>query len=118
MENNFEKDMEVFGFGQHQDFLTYGKRLEEFGYTLIDVENYVKNYMKAKEREIAEVEGKVIKKLCPVCNFFMRLLPLNFNPATLTGDDSQSVWFCTNQACMNTIYNKESVTEIIRKGGT
>jgi len=113
----FEKDMAFFSFSQHQNFINYLKHLEATGWT---IEN-VKEWIIEKKKQL--VQGKSMRtaiKQCPTCQASMSLLPLNFNRATVTGDDSQSVWLCSNQECMNTIYNKETIAEIqaAGKGGT
>lgn len=52
-------------------------------------------------------------KYCPECNGIMGLLPVNTEPGNQTGDpDDKSVWLCSNQKCQETIFNKETVTEI------
>lgn len=115
--DKFKKDMTIFAFGQHQDFLTYYQMLMEFGYSFEDV----KTYVKITQEELVKTLRKPIvsiAKICPLCSKQLRLLPVNFNPATITKEDSQSVWICLNKKCMNTIYNKESIAEITKKGGT
>ena len=107
----FEKDMAAFSFKQHQDALTYLSHLKITGWTVDDAKQWVKNI--ANENTYREV----IKKLCPICSIPMRLLPVNINPETQTGDNSQSVWVCSSIDCRNVIYNEESVNDIIRKGG-
>jgi len=111
----FEKDMAVFSFRQHQDVLTYFSHLEVKGWTIKNARMWVEE----KKKQLTQGKATVaaIKK-CPLCQASMSLLPLNFNRATVTGEDSQSVWLCSNQECMNTIYNKETVTELRSKGGT
>ena len=118
----FEKDMAVFSFNQHQDVLTYLARLEATDWTVEDAKRWVEG---EKKRLVSQEEkGREWTKLsfeCPLCSAPMRLLPINFTPATLTGEDSKSVWLCSKASCMNTIYNKESIEEIAqqnRKGGT
>jgi ABC-type molybdate transport system ATPase subunit len=118
----FEKDMSVFSFRQHQDVVTYLERLEITGWTSTDARAWVKE----KQEEIKQrLKGqklnirnlRVIFK-CPECKALMQLLPVNVTKATLTGDNSRSMWLCSNKACMNTVYNKESIEELRSKGGT
>lgn len=111
----FEKDMAAFSFGQHQDFLTYLKRLGQFGYSIDDVENYV-NDRKSRVKTSFK-PGPQIK--CPECGAPMMVLPVNDKPSTKTGDNSRSVLICNNKGCMHTVYSektaKDMVNEIRRK---
>ena len=111
----FEKDMAAFSFNQHQDVLTYLTHLKAKGWTIKDAQEWVE---RERKRLAQPQKGhRAITKECPLCQSFMRLLPINFTPATLTGDGSKSVWLCPKKDCMNTIYNKESIEEITKKGG-
>lgn len=109
----FEKDMAAFSFGQHQDVLTYLNRLQASGWTVEDAGKWIES--KRKELTRMPVRAAVFK--CPACKSVMRLLGVNISPATQTNDDSKSVWVCTNKKCMNTIYNKKSVEEILKNRG-
>lgn len=109
----FEKDMAVFSFGQHQDVLTYLNQLEASGWTIEDAKEWIKN--KREEVTSKPIRSAVFK--CPDCQYPMRLLEVNVSPATQTNDTSKSVWLCMNKKCMNTIYNKESVEEILKNKG-
>jgi hypothetical protein len=115
---DFEKDMASFSFKQHQDVLTYLARLETMGWTIEDAKLWVEE--KRKELFQPTERDKVLSQKCPLCSAPMRLLPINITPATLTGENSKSVWLCPRGTCMNTIYNKESVAEIqtAERGGT
>ena len=106
----FKKDMAAFSFGQHQDVLTYLKRLEVCGWTIDDT----KKWVEARQKELKRTAVRKIIFTCPDCQSAMRLLRVNVDPATRTDDDSKSVWLCTNKECMNTIYNKKSVEEILK----
>lgn len=115
----FEKDMAVFSFGQHQDVLTYLTHLKAKGWTVEDA----KEWVAGKKKDLVSRQRKAeeyikLSLICPLCSTQMRLLPVNISKETLTNDDSKSVWLCPNKACMNTIYNRESIDELIRKGGT
>jgi len=107
----FEKDMEVFSLGQHQDVLTYLTHLETNGWTIEDAKEWVEGEKEKLTQQQGKLEG--ITKKCPLCQSPMALLPINDSPGTKTGDDSQSMWLCSNKNCMNDIYNKESVAEVI-----
>lgn len=119
----FEKDMAAFSSKDHRLVDTYLTHLFTTGWTLEDAKEWIVKHKKnllTRQIEVnktAKQWNKIALK-CPLCQTTMNLLPLNFSPATLTGEDSKSVWLCSNKDCMNTIYNKESVNEIIRKGGT
>ena len=109
----FEKDMQVFSFSQHQDFLTYHKLLLSHEWTIDDARKWVE----FKKKQLNEVQAgmKFIKNPCPECKAFMQLLPVNTSPGTMTGDDSQSVWLCRNKGCMHTIYNKETIEQLMAR---
>lgn len=110
----FEKNMSAYLFRHHQDFLTYLKVLEQFGYSIEDVHNYVE----AKRLSLQTKQVSWAFFQCPICQTSMQLLSVNISPATQTNDDSKSVWLCLNKKCMHTVYNKESLQEILKKGGT
>lgn len=107
----FEKDMAAFSLGQHQDVLTYLHQLEISGWTIDDA----REWTQGKKKELTSMPIRDVVFRCPDCGYPMRLLKVNFSPATQTGDGTQSVWMCTNKKCMNTIYNTESVEEILGK---
>jgi len=109
----FEKDTAAFSFGQHQDVLTYLHQLEICGWTIEDARKWIEG----KRKELARMPVRAAVTMCPDCRAPMRLLGVNISPATQTNDNSKSVWFCTNKKCMNTIYNKESVEEILKNKG-
>jgi hypothetical protein len=105
--------MAAFSFSQHQDVLTYLTHLKATGWTIEDAQAWIK----AEKENIESDNTKSKPKFCPECQAPMRILPVNVSPSTITGDDSQSVWMCSKKDCGNTIYNKESVNDIIKKGG-
>jgi len=111
----FENDMAAFSFGQHQDFLNYIGQLSATGWTVEDAVVYIKQ----KKKIISEsmIKAKAVTYRCPDCQSPMQLFKVNFSPATQTNDNSKSVWLCTNKECMNAIYNKESVEEILKNKG-
>lgn len=110
----FEKNMAVFSFHQHQDFLTYFKEVKKYSYTFEDIEKYITVKIKEKEEEIGKARNK-ITKICPVCQSHMILLSVNINAATITGDDSKSMWLCINSNCQETIYNKKDIRTLMRE---
>jgi len=116
LKNKIEKIFNDYPFSFMQDFATLVNVLKN---ELIEIDQLI-DFIEKKKGEIRVEVPKEIEKSCPLCFAPMNLLPLNFNPATLTGDDSQSVWLCSNQECMNTIYNKETIAELqaAKKGGT
>lgn len=109
----FERDMAAFSLGQHQDALTYLDQLERCGWTVEDARAWVAS----RRKELTRMPARPLVFRCPDCKAPMQLLMVNVGPATQTNDDSKSVWFCTNKKCMNTIYNKKSVEEILRNKG-
>ena len=52
-------------------------------------------------------------KDCPECNGQMAVVPINVSRCTRVDGDYSSVWTCKNKECMNTIYNKETMQEIL-----
>jgi len=111
--SKFENDMAAFGFGQHQDALTYFDQLKNCGWTIEDAREWINK----KRKKMSSKPFRTIMFKCPDCRSPMRLLEVNTGPATRTNDNSESVWLCTNKACMNTIYNKKSVNEILKNHG-
>lgn len=110
----FERDMTVFSFKQHQDVLTYLIHLKDKGWTLEDAKRWV-----TYQQEKRDKSGARFALLnCPLCQSPMRLLSVNIDKSTQTGDDSKSVWLCPKKDCLHAIYNKETTEEIVRKGGT
>ena len=111
----FEKDMAVFSFRQHQDVLTYLSHLEASGWTIEDAREWVEG---EKKRLANQSNGTAFQAFpCPLCGKPMGLLPVNVGPGTAVRGGWRSVYLCQNQECMHTIYNKESVEEIQKKGG-
>jgi len=108
----FKKDMEVFSFKQHQDVLTYLNHLEASGWTVEDAKEWIE--MEKKKLADNSQGTPYLVFSCPICSKHMNLLPVNVNEATKTNDGSKSVWICSNKDCMHTIYNIESIDEIIR----
>jgi DNA-directed RNA polymerase subunit RPC12/RpoP len=55
-------------------------------------------------------------KDCPRCNSRMAVVPVNISRCTKVDNKYNSVWMCKNKECMNTIYNKETIREILMEG--
>lgn len=107
----FEKDMEVFSFKQHREAMIYIDHLRLKGWTIEDTREWVKDEQERMRKEIKEATNHLPK--CPECGIAIKLLPVNINPETRTGDPKdKSVWMCRNQECMYTIYNKETIEEV------
>lgn len=108
---NFEENMNAFTFREHQDFITYLLTLRQCGLRVEDAENYVKEKQKSLEEKKTNFLRPMLRDC--TCGATMFLLPINTVPGNQTGDDSQSVWLCQNRSCMETIYNKQSIDEIM-----
>jgi hypothetical protein len=55
-------------------------------------------------------------KKCPDCNKPMVVAPVNVSRCTQVDKKYNSAWTCKNKECMNTIYNKETMQEILMEG--
>ena len=117
--DKFEKDMSVFGFKHHQDFLTYFDLLEKKGWSVEDVKKYVeakKEKLDKDRRQAIRNQEAYNKKMlkCPKCSTVMFIRPVNIDAKTQTGDPKdKSVWMCPNEECLHTIYNEKTAQEII-----
>ena len=105
----FEKAMNAYTFGQHNDIKTYLDTLKMLGYVIDDLYIYLKT---KRETEAETITGNKLYKQCPECAAIMLLLPVNDKPQTQTGDDSKNVWICRHPACLHTIYIKETIEQI------
>lgn len=113
----FESDMKVFTLKHHQLFLTYIDLLQEKGWWVDDVRAYIADYKEnivKRQKELREYTYE--EKFCPICQSIMFLYAVNVNKATQTEDDSKSVWICKSPDCMECIYNKETIQELIDQG--
>lgn len=109
----FEQNMAVFSFRQHQDFLTYFETLNQFGYSIRDVQNYIEK--KRSELKAANESKSSPAIKCLDCGSRILILPVNDKPSTQTGDDSKSVMMCQNRQCMYTKYSVKTVGEWIKE---
>jgi hypothetical protein len=109
----FQTDMAAFSFKHHQDFLTYFKMLEKFGYTIGDIENYIE-LKKSEFGANIESQRNAFAK-CPDCGSRILILSVNDTASTLIGDDSKSVLMCQNQECMYTEYSNKSTSEWLKE---
>lgn len=120
----FEMVTAAFDTGFQQDILSYIITIENQGFTYDDIKDYHKYKIQERkgfvQRELNRLKegGEAIKCSESECNGVMLLVSVNTEPGNQTGDDSKSVWMCQNTECMHTIYNKETVQEIIKSGGT
>lgn len=115
-----------FNFAQLQSISTLLKHLNNNGKGVNDFIDFIKEegkkraidggFDKEKIKETKRNWSKITIE-CPKCKTTMGLYSVNTTPATQTGDDSRSVWICTNRDCMENIYNKQTVQEIIKEGG-
>jgi len=111
----FELAMNAFNFGQHQDALTYIETLKQVGFTLADLYTYVETKKEILNAATERKHKDNPSRICSDCKAIMLLLPVNVSLETQTGDDSKSVWLCRNANCMHTIYNKQTLEEIVKE---
>lgn len=121
-----EKILETFNLtiGKKQDLLTLLLHLEKNKIGIAEMIQYLEK-LKKREIDFINTRNDEMKKTkerfnkmalrCPQCNAIMQLYSVNTQPGNQTGDNSKSVWFCPNMNCMETIYNKNSVQEIIKE---
>jgi len=57
-----------------------------------------------------------VARHCPECNELMSISPVNVSRCTRVDSKYNSVWTCRNNECMETIYNKETMQEILMEG--
>lgn len=67
--------------------------------------------------DLCSFKMDVATKDCPECNSKMTVSPVNVSRCTMVDSIYNSVWTCRNKECMETIYNKETIQEIITKEG-
>lgn len=108
---DIEKQLQVFGFGKIQDFITMFNVMKLNNITINDVREYIEYIKKMTKEKAAKIklaqEAWVKKaKKCPECNTPMQLTQ---------GDDNDSIWACMK--CRFSIYNKQNVKEILKELG-
>ena len=126
---NIKDILEPFNLsiGKRQDLLTLMVHLRNNKITMDGFIKYL-GELKIEQIELIKRQNGGINKLhercnmavfkCPECNTTMRLYPVNTNPGDQTEDDSKSVWVCPNRDCMENIYNKQTMQELLKNGGT
>lgn len=67
--------------------------------------------------DLCEFKVEIKIKKCPTCNEQMVVVPVNISRCTKVDDKYNSAWMCKNKDCMDTIYNEETIQEILIKGG-
>ena len=68
--------------------------------------------------DLCGLKRDIKTKDCPDCNEPMVVVPVNVSKCTRVDGDYNSAWTCKNKECMNTIYNKETMQEILMEGKT
>lgn len=66
--------------------------------------------------DLCKFERDAKIKNCPKCNESMNIVPVNVSKCTRVDKKYNSVWTCKNEECMNAIYNKETMQEILTEG--
>jgi uncharacterized protein (UPF0212 family) len=66
--------------------------------------------------DLCDLEIDIKIKDCPECNRPMVVVPVNISRCTQVDKRYNSAWMCKNKECMNTIYNKETMQEILIGG--
>lgn len=119
-----EKILDVFSFGKLQDTVTILTLLKQNNITISrfiefveekKIESVKLNKEKKELEEKGRDEWREIALRCPQCQEVMGLLSVNTQPGDQTGDDSKSVWLCTNINCSETIYSKKTIKEILKE---
>jgi len=118
----FERAVANHAIGFQQDVFSYIIFIERLGFTVQDIKEfheYSTQKRKKEQKSLDKMDEKGITKPCSECPAVMFLYDVNFSPNSQTGDEKdKTVWICQNEECMETIYNKETVEEIIKSGGT
>jgi len=111
----FEKDMAVFSDKQHHESQNYLQHLKLCGWTIEDAVEWLK--VKREKTKVAQSEAEIYKRICDECKSIMYLQVVNTSSRDQTGDPADTfVWFCSNKACMNTIYIQDTLEQIKMRG--
>jgi len=121
---DIENLLQPFSFGKKQDLLNLLQQLDKSSVSLETLMKYLEGLkteqLKAvkehseKLKEAQEQWMKVVLR-CPECSTPMSLRSVNTRPEDQTGDNSKSIWICTNKDCLETIYNNLTVQEILNQ---
>jgi len=98
-----------FGRKKWNDFLNQVDFLEKNSLTVEDVRKVINKKIEQEERFRAKQTSYSLP--CPECQALMTLRPINIDPSTQTGDDSQTVWLCPNLKCMHTKYSEKTLEQ-------
>lgn len=121
---DLQKILEPFRltFGKLQDLLTLLGEVKNAGFELNNLINYLEEVKQIQlgqdklkqdnQKQALSYWNKLALK-CPNCATKMHLFPVNTQPGDQTGDASNSQWLCSK--CLETIYNKETVKEILKE---
>lgn len=118
MNDEINKLLEVFALDlrTRNKLANIIKHLRKHGKTVDDYLEYADAMNERHRKEIAEHEKRQAECRansipCPECNSPMALRPVNIDNATITGDDSKSVWICGNNRCMHTEYSEKTIEQ-------
>ena len=91
------------------------KTFDDFYYYLKETHRLERERIEAFEKTNKEFK-ELIGIPCPECQSTMDLFSVNTTPGDQTGDPTdKSMWLCSNDKCMETIYNKETIVSIIKQ---
>jgi len=101
---DIEKSLAAFTFtlGQMQDIIVLITHLETNNISFSEFITYVDEKKVEKAKEVKQLKSQF--KECKLCKHPMILMKVNTEPRNQTGDDSTKVYTCTNQECMNQIF--------------
>ena len=91
-----------FGRGKWKDFINQLWFMEYHKLTIEDIKR-------------ALLISPITAKKCTNCKAVMNITSVNTGLGDQTGDDSKSVWICSNMQCLETEYSDLSVSEEIKK---
>ena len=106
--------------GKKQDLGTLLIHLRNEGVSINEVIDYIEGSKKSlQEKQTNQVtdmgnRNRIALK-CSECQTVMGLFPINTCAGDQVDGSLNSVWICPNKDCMETIYNKQPVREIIKE---